>query len=374
MKTIQIGVIGCGQRSAIAIHAHRPELGINITCCCDTDSARLQAFSEKFSATPFCDYQEMLKQPLDAVFILTPDYLHSKHAIAALKAGCSVYLEKPMATTVGDCNRLIEEARKQQKLLYLGHNMRHLQVVVTMKRLIEKGEIGEVKSIWCRHFVGHGGDFYFRDWHAEKQYSNSLLLQKAVHDFDVMNWLAESYPVRVQALGSMSLYANNENRRPRGKLAPLPEVNRAHWPPESLTELNPDIDVEDLSLVNYQLANGVLVAYQQCHFTPDYWRNYTVIGTKGRLENYGDFLNAEIHLWNERCSYQRNGHEVIPVPVNEGSHGGADEKIVGEFLDCLQQKAQPSIAPEEARNAVAVACLATQSLRNNGAVKKFDWD
>jgi hypothetical protein len=52
--------------------------------------------------------------------------------------------------------------------------------------------------------------------------------------------------------------------------------------------VNPVIDVEDVSAVNMRLGNGVIAAYQQCHFTPDCWRNHTVIGDAGRLENFGD--------------------------------------------------------------------------------------
>lgn len=56
-----------------------------------------------------------------------------------------------------------------------------------MKELIDAGAIGEVKTIWCRHFVGNGGDYYFKDWHAERKNTTSLLLQKGAHDIDVIH-------------------------------------------------------------------------------------------------------------------------------------------------------------------------------------------
>ena len=52
-----------------------------------------------------------------------------------------------------------------------------------------RGHIGEVKAGWCRHFVGWGGDFYFKDWHADRTKSTGLLLQKGAHDIDVLHWL-----------------------------------------------------------------------------------------------------------------------------------------------------------------------------------------
>lgn len=63
----------------------------------------------------------------------------------------------------------------------MGHNMRHMQFVLKMKSLIDEGRIGTVKTAWCRHFVGHGGDFYLKDWHSERRYSTGLLLQKGAH-------------------------------------------------------------------------------------------------------------------------------------------------------------------------------------------------
>ena len=69
-------------------------------------------------------------------------------------------------------------------------------------------------------------------------------------------------------------------------MSPLDHKNK---PRGGADDLPPDIDIEDVSLVNMRLDNGVLAAYQQCHFSPDYWRNYTVIGDAGRLENFGDW-------------------------------------------------------------------------------------
>lgn len=59
--------------------------------------------------------------------------------------------------------------------------MRHMEFVLKMKSLIDEGRIGNVKTAWCRHFVGHGGDFYLKDWHSERKYSTGLLLQKGAH-------------------------------------------------------------------------------------------------------------------------------------------------------------------------------------------------
>src|SRR5690625_5379309 len=88
------------------------------------------------------------------------------------------------------------------------------------------------------------------------------------------------------------------------------------WPPTAQKELNPVVDVEDISMLNMTLDNGVLASYEQCHFTPDYWRNYTVIGDAGRIENMGDGGGHQIHIFESRRSeehtseLQSRGHLV----------------------------------------------------------------
>ncbi|NYM12659.1 oxidoreductase, partial [Salmonella enterica subsp. enterica serovar Typhimurium] len=78
--------------------------------------------------------------------------------------------------------KVLVTAHRTGTKLYVGHNMRHMNVVRSMRDLIRTGRIGEVKAIWGRHFVGAGGDFYFKDWHATREHGTGLLLQKAAHD------------------------------------------------------------------------------------------------------------------------------------------------------------------------------------------------
>ncbi|RAG62264.1 gfo/Idh/MocA family oxidoreductase, partial [Burkholderia multivorans] len=83
--------------------------------------------------------------------------------------------EKPLATTIEDADAILTAAARNRARLYVGHNMRHMPAMRTMKDIIDSGRIGEVKAVWCRHFVGHGGDYYFKDWHADRRKSTGLL-------------------------------------------------------------------------------------------------------------------------------------------------------------------------------------------------------
>jgi predicted dehydrogenase len=366
---IQLGVIGAGFRSRLAAAAERPGTSRVVAVAdVDAEAARRAVRERHPGAEAHTDPRTLLDRPdVDAVLLITPDHTHADLACAALQAGKAVFVEKPLATTVADCDRVLRTARETGSRLYVGHNMRHMPVVRTMREIVARGDIGAVQSVWVRHFVGNGGDYYFKDWHAERRCTTSLLLQKAAHDFDVVHWLAGAYTERVSAFGALRVYGDGHRRAPG---APKTEdwlAPERHWPPRSQRDLNPVIDVEDLSLVNLQLHGGVLAAYQQCHFTPDYWRNYTVIGDAGRLENVGDGSGAVVKVWNRR----RSGHapdadaEHVLPPSTE-IHSGADEPLIAEFLRFARDGGPTDTSPVAARMSVAAGVQATASLRAAG--------
>ena len=131
--------------------------------------------------------------------------------------------------------------------------------------------------------------------------------------------------------------------------------------------MNPVMDVEDLSMMLMELDNGVLASYQQCHYTPDAWRNYTIIGTEGRIENFGDSPGeCVVRVWNKRTAYKERGDEEHEMPQVEGSHGGADPNIVAEFVRFVREGGKVATSPISARYAVAAGCAAAHSLRHGG--------
>ncbi len=369
MDDLKIGVLGSGARGLIAEYAHIPGQGSRVVAVCDMNPSVLVKSRERFGAGIFTTdkVSELLHRDLDAIFVLTPDFLHEEQAIAGLRRGLAVYLEKPMAITTEGCDRILEAAFESEGDLYLGHNMRHMRFVLKMKELIDDGAIGEVKTAWCRHFVGHGGDFYFKDWHSLRENVTGLLIQKAAHDIDVLHWLCGGYSKRVNAMGKLAVYGQ-PTRRQEGPLSATELASRHVWPPLSHTQLSPEIDVEDVSMMQMELDNGVLASYQQSHFTPDYWRSYTIIGTEGRIENFGDTQpGATVKLWNRRVgSYHPEADETFAVGGEDTAHGGSDARIVAEFLGFVRGETAPSTSPLAARYAVAAGHAATHSLRNGG--------
>ncbi|HPY90044.1 MAG TPA: Gfo/Idh/MocA family oxidoreductase [Lentisphaeria bacterium] len=372
-EDLRIGVIGCGGRGRLARHAHKPGEGSRLVAGCDIRQVALDDFRANHGEDAFVcnDYRDLLAQPgIDAVFVCTPDYWHEEHALAALDAGKHVYLEKPMAITVPGADRVLTKAREKGLKLYVGHNMRHMSFVRKMKEIIDRGGIGEVKAGWCRHFVAYGGDAYFKDWHAEQSKATSMLLQKGAHDIDILHWLCHGYTKRVIGFGNLTVYNQITDRHDPSERGDA-SWHLSNWPPLSQKGMNPIIDVEDLSMITMQLDNEVICSYQQCHYTPDGWRNYTIIGTEGRVENFGDSPgHCVVRVWNRRCNYNPYGDEQYFIPEVSGGHGGADPAIVAEFVRFVRDGGKIATSAVAARNSVAAGCYGAESLRSGG--KPFD--
>ncbi|MGH7996652.1 MAG: Gfo/Idh/MocA family protein [Opitutaceae bacterium] len=375
MNDLRLGVIGSGGRGRyLSRIAHARGAGARIVATCDVVPAVLARDRVCYGRSIFTtdDYRALLDQAeLDAVIIASPDFLHEEQAVAALSRGLAVYLEKPMAISIAGCDRILRAAASHKARLYVGHNLRHARFVRKMKELIDAGAIGRPKACWVRHFIANGGDYYFQDWHAERRFSHGLLLQKAAHDIDIAHWLCGGYSRQVSAMGALTVYGDIKRRLPE---IPGPRriegriVRREIWPPTRQHGLNHRIDVEDLSQMLMKLDNGVLANYAQCHYTPDSWRNFTVIGTEGRIENFGDVgPDTTVRLWTRRRpGYFPGGDRVFRLPTNSADHGGADRSIIAEFLRFARRGGKTDTSPVAARESVATGYMATESLRAGG--------
>lgn len=365
-----MAIVGFGLRASLARYAHRPGEGSRVSVVVDPSERGRAEAAEQVPGVALVDSLDQMlsthRDRIDAVLVLTPDHLHAEHAVRTLEAGLPTFLEKPLATTIEDADRILSTAARNGTRLYVGHNMRHMPVIRLLREQILVGAIGDVRAVWCRHFVSPGGDFYFKDWHADRRNTTGLLLQKGAHDIDVIHWLTGAYTRSAAAIGRLAVYGEITDRRDNSDRRMRDWYSRDTWPPTTQRELNPVVDVEDISMANFVLDRGILASYQQCHFAPDYWRSYTVLGTAGRLENVGDGPGATVQLWNTRSDTWADPDETFVVPGETEGHGGADRALIEEFVRYARDGGTTETSPIAARQAVAAGVAATQSLRSGG--------
>ena len=321
------------------------------------------------------DFDRMLGETKpDTVIVTTTDAWHHEYIARALDAGCDVISEKPLTTTLDRLKTIDEAIHRSGKSLRVTFNYRYAPAYARFRELIRAGVIGRPLAVdfsWVLD-TSHGAD-YFRRWHREKENSGGLLVHKATHHFDLVNWWLDSYPRQVFALGDLLFYgaANAEARGEHYPYARYTGEEAARDDPfalrldekeayaglylaaESETGYIRDrnvfgepITAEDTMTVTARYANGALLSYCLVAYAPWEGLRIAVSGTKGRLEM--DVTETVTHLKPDSAAaaaskgaFKQTEIRVFPmfgegykvdVPVAEGGHGGADPLMLGDLF------------------------------------------
>jgi predicted dehydrogenase len=375
----RIGLIGVGHRGlTLSKNVLKSGLG-TIAAAYDAQPERANfLMKERNLPLPMVSRREdvLNNENIDAVIIATPDHCHIVDAIDAMRAGKPVLCEKPMATTIEDCDAMLRVQQETGTPLRVAFNLRHHPMYQAMHDIARSGDLGRITTVWVRHFVGEGGNFFFQDWHSLQKNVTSLLLQKATHDFDLIHFLSGSYTKRVCGIGHRTHFGGN---KPNDLTCPACDerytCQEANLDPKNLRNecaFRSEIDLEDDEMVMMELESGALANYSHCQFTPDYHRSYTVIGTKGRMEGFeythrrGSFQNeyrVEVLFRNDQPTRTYKFAHTIGE-----DHGGADPRIIKDWLLSVITGNHDAENPIAARQSVAVGCLGALSIRNGN-----DW-
>ena len=179
----------------------------------DINPKRME-YAKKFMGAKcptFTDFERMIRETRpDAVIVTTVDCFHAKYICRAMELGCDVISEKPLATDEKMIQEILDTEKRTGKSLRVTFNYRYSPDAVKVKELLLSQEIGEVISVDFHWYldIDHGAS-YFRRWHGFKQFSGSLLVHKATHHFDLMNWWLAAEPVEVNAYGGLRKYGYN---------------------------------------------------------------------------------------------------------------------------------------------------------------------
>jgi predicted dehydrogenase len=318
-------------------------------------------------------FDEMITETRpDCVIVTTKDCYHDEYVCRAMELGCDVITEKPMTTDAEKCQRIIDTQRRTGKQCKVTFNYRYSPPRTQMKDLLMSGVIGEVQSVDFHWMLDtrHGAD-YFRRWHRNKANSGGLLVHKATHHFDLINWWLSTVPVSVFARGRRAFYTPQTAERyglaGRSErcldcpvLAKCPfYLDLCDYPSLAVMYLENEhhdgyfrdqcvfsdrIDIEDsLSLV-VEYERGVMMSYSLNAFMP--WEGYLVVinGSRGRLEHKcmesvyisGDgSLPGAIRSDGTTIRIYPHFQPAYEVPVwdAEGGHGGGDTLMLADIFE-----------------------------------------
>lgn len=374
-------IVGAGSRSRMFYEAMAGVYSSSavLVAVCDTNQTRMDLVNEtlttKFGAKPVATYkadqfENMIKeQRPDVVVVTTVDRTHHAYIVRSLELGCDVITEKPMTTAAEPCQQIIDAAKATGRKVRVAFNYRYAPPNKALRDLIEQGAIGDVFSVhfeWLLDTV-HGAD-YFRRWHRDKQNSGGLLVHKATHHFDLVNFWIDDDPRTVFAYGDLRFYGR-ENAASRGISAPWQRTTgiaaAAESPfaldlnaSETLKALYLDaehedgylrdqnvfgdgITIEDTMSVLVRYKQGAQMTYALTAYSP--WEGFNVAlnGTNGRITlqvgerptiNTSDGPVGEVS-WKKLTVHRLHEEPYdVELPKGEGSHGGGDVVMLDEIF------------------------------------------
>jgi predicted dehydrogenase len=354
---------------------------------CDLNQTRMdyhnRTFQEDHGAGPIptypaSDFARMIaEQRVDVVIVTTMDRTHDKYIVAAMEAGCDVISEKPLTTDAVKCQRILDTQRRTGRKLTVSFNYRYAPRNSAVKDLLQSGAIGDVLSVHFEWLLDtkHGAD-YFRRWHRDKRNSGGLMIHKASHHFDLVNWWLAARPDTVFGFGDLKFYGR-DNAESRGE---GPRPYRSHggpkdqWAIELADEprlkamyldaehedgylrdrdvFSDGISIEDDMAVLARYDTGATMTYHLTAYSP--WEGYRVMfnGTKGRVEldvterSYVSGSESDPNKLDPTA--QVNGvpidktrlllrplwdvPQVIEVEEGSGGHGGGDTRLLADLL------------------------------------------
>ncbi len=384
-KKFRIAIVGCSARSTMFLGYFKRNSGDGeIVGLCDIIPERAEMLKEHYriDAEIFSDDREMIeKLHPDAVAVCTADYAHVEPVIHALEADTNVFCEKPMAITLEDCDKMAEAARNTSAIFYLGFNLRHGPVHETINHLITTGHVGKVTTIEANEYY-YGGKTYFRRWNRFRKFGGGLWVTKACHDFDLLNWMAGSRPKTVFATSSLSYYKPKEGAAKlcrecplqfecpdyydvlTPKDDPLAEVLRqmrllaekVGQEPIDLCLFNSEKDTFDNGIAVVTYENDIRTTYTVNVLTARSTREMRVIGTEGMIE--ADMERGIVEL-TERHTNKKYVSDL--TELMKSGHGGADDRLIEDFLHSCRTGKPPRSGWQEGRLAVEVSLAARES-------------
>jgi len=141
----RIGIVGAGRICAAHEKAIREHPEAQLVAVTDLDAEKARQVAEPHGAAVYTDYRQMAQgTPMDAVILNLPHFLHCEAAVFFLEAGIHVLVEKPMANTVEECDRMMEAARRAGKILAVGHVQKYYSALQEVKRMVEDGRYGKL--------------------------------------------------------------------------------------------------------------------------------------------------------------------------------------------------------------------------------------
>jgi predicted dehydrogenase len=340
LEPINVGVVGCGYWGPNLIRNFRTLPGVRVRAMCDTNPQRLEHVRKLYpEVQAYTVFDQMLETPgLDAVAIATPLRLHYPMAKASLEAGKHTLIEKPMASSVAQCQELIALAERKHLVLMVGHTYLYSEALRRVKALVEWDEVGSILYVSCRRL--NLGLF---------QQDINVFWDLAPHDLSILRYLLAEWPTAISCTG------------------------KAHF----------QDGIEDVTATSLCYAGNRFATLHHSWLDPKKVRDITIVGTK-KMIIYDDVAPVDkIQVYDVRV--ERPAHYDSFAEFQYAYHYG-DTRIIrviqeeplkvqcAHFVQCIRTGTQPITSGRDGLEVVGILEAASASLRQNGAMVPLPLD
>jgi len=322
-KKLNVAVIGVGNMGKHHARIYSSLKDANLVAISDINEKVGEEIAKKFNCKYYKNYKEMIeREELDVVSIAVPTRLHKKVALDIISKGINVLIEKPIASTLKEAHKIIEEAKKNKIKLTVGHVERFNPAVRKLKEIIQQGKLGNIISIIAKRV----GPF------APQIKDAGVLIDLAVHDIDIINYLLEKEPTKIYANGGKAINSYKE-------------------------------DYAEIFL-NY----GPISGYIQVNWiTPVKIRELHITGTKGYAQL--NYITQELNLYQSKYKKEFDDYGDFVIKFGSSKKVSIPVKFeeplkleIESFLKSVKENKKLEVTAKEGLNALKIALKALKNI------------
>ena len=339
---MRFAVIGSGMMGQEHIRNLQLLPDARIVALADPDAAMREAAAALVggAVAVHADYRELLRSGgVDALVIATPNHTHHAVLLDALATELPILVEKPLCTTVADCDAVIERARGRRAPVWVAMEYRYMPPVARLIEAVRDGSIGTLRMLAIRE---HRFPFLAKvgDWNRFAAHTGGTMVEKCCHFFDLMRLITGAEPVRIYASGGQDV--NHLDERYQGRQP----------------------DIVDNAYVVVDFANGVRAMLDLCMFAEASrdQEEIAAVGDRGKVECG---VPSSRLIVGRRAPLELSS-EIVPVDqalLAAGHHHGSTFFQHRAFAACIADGTPPEVGLEDGRAAVAMGVAAERSIR-----------
>ncbi|MGC6533380.1 MAG: Gfo/Idh/MocA family protein [Flavobacteriales bacterium] len=333
---VKFAVVGCGSIGRRHIAVLDAESEVEIDAICDINPEALEEQAKLYNLPTFTNFTQMLAQTqAQVISIATPHGLHADMAIEALHAGKDVLVEKPMALTTSDCERMNAAARATGNKLWVVKQNRHNVPVRIAKDAMDRGRLGKILMVKC-DILWNRYQGYYDDspWRGKKAEEGGALFTQASHFIDLLIWWCG-------------------------------DVEKAQCHAETQ---NHNIETEDSGVAILNFTSGTIgsLVWTTCVYNKNYEGSVTIIGERGTIKIGGKYLN-KIEFWDVEGYPLPEGIEFSDRPNAYGKYQGTSsnhDKVVKALISYFNRESNETVDGSEGMKSIAAIELIYKAMGN----------